>query len=89
MHGCPIEEEGCRAGLSAEASGQPCCTAPWLQFLVIRWYGFPEYSSVSFSIKARTSFGSKSVLPIKIDFLNTKLGHCFGSTSKIPVVAWS
>ena len=61
----------------------------WLQFLVIRWYVFPKYSLASFSINEHTSFGPKSVLPIKIDFLNVKPGHCFGSTSKIPVVECS
>lgn len=61
----------------------------WLQFFVIRWYVFPEYSSANFSMNARTSLGPRSVLPIRIDFLNVKPGHCFGSTSKIPVVEWS
>lgn len=46
----------------------------------------PEYFSDSFSINSRTSLGPMSVLPIKIDFLNIKPGHCFGSTSKTPVV---
>lgn len=58
----------------------------WLQFLEMRLYLFPRYSSASFSIKTLTSFAAMSVFPTRIDFLNVKPGHFFGSTSKMPVL---
>lgn len=61
----------------------------WLQFLVIKLYALPLYSSASCSITALTSKGPTSVFPIKIDFLNVNPSHFFGSPSKIPVVGYS
>jgi len=73
-------------GIDFWASLRQTSLQKWLQFLVMRWYLFPWYSSANFSIKTRTSFATKSVFPTRIDFLNVKPGHFFGSTSKIPVL---
>lgn len=61
----------------------------WLQFLVMRLYAFPLYSSAKSPIIPLTSSGPTSVHPIKIAFLKLNPSHCFGSPSNIPVVGYS